>query len=100
VQSDKTVYRYSFVADVPMADVESSLILAGMAIESLHGEAEVRLDGGYILDEAKRVCVIDASTPLGRDLARIFVGFLAREFSSEAFSVERVEKHQAAPAAA
>lgn len=100
MQSNRIIYRYLFDANVPMDEIEASLLLTGMAIESLYGPADIRLDGGYYLDAEKRVCVIEASTPVGRDFARIFVGFLTREFSSEAFTVERVGNHQAAPAAA
>ena len=34
--------------------------------------------------------MIDASTPVGRDLNRVFIGFLTREFGPGSFRVERV----------
>ena len=45
--------------------------------------------------EKKRACVVDAGTEVGRHIARIFTGFLTREFGEEAFKVERVDETQA-----
>ncbi len=86
------VYRYVFKPNVPLEDVEASLLLAVMSAESLHGEAQVRLDAAHYLDPAKRACVIDAGTPVGRDINRLFIGFIRREFGEDAFSVERVNE--------
>jgi hypothetical protein len=42
--------------------------------------------------------VVDAATDVGRAIARIFTGFLSREFGEEAFKVERVgDAHPASP---
>ena len=87
----KELYRYSFTADVPLEEVEASLLLAVLATESLHGETQTRLDAAHYLDSAKRTLVIDASTDVGHDLNRLFVGFLSREFGPDAFKVERVD---------
>ncbi len=35
--------------------------------------------------------VIDASTPVGRDLAKVFTALLRREFGEDSFRVERIE---------
>ena len=82
-------YRYSFPDDVSLEDVKASLLLAVMGTESLHG-AQVRLDAHQLFDTERRCCVIDASSPAGRDLNRLFAGFLSREFG-DAFEVERIE---------
>jgi len=37
---------------------------------------------------------VDAATDVGRAIARIFTGFLTREFGEEAFKVERVESEK------
>jgi hypothetical protein len=84
------VYRYGFSVDVSVEDLETSLLLAILSAESLHGEAQVRLDAAHYFDADQRACVIDASTPVGRDVNRLFVGFLRREFGEDAFSVERL----------
>ena len=41
-------------------------------------------------DGKKRTVVIDAATDVGRDLNRIFIGLITREFGSGSFRVERV----------
>ena len=89
----KDLYRYAFTADVPIEEVEASLLLAVMATESLHGETQTRLDAAHYLDPIKRACVIDAGTPVGRDLNRLFLGFVSREFGEDAFQVERIQQH-------
>lgn len=87
----KELYRYGFQPHVPLEEVEASLLLALLATESLHGEAQVRLDASHYLEPDRRACVIDAGTPVGRDVNRLFVGFLRREFGEDAFTVERVD---------
>jgi hypothetical protein len=87
----KDMYRYAFREEVPIEEVEASLLLAVLAAESLYGEAQTRLDAAHYLDPAKRACVIDAGTPVGRDLNRFFTGFLIREFGADSFRVERVD---------
>ncbi len=93
----KELYRYAFSPGVPIEEVEASLLLAVLATSSLHGEAQTRLDAAHYLDTAERACVIDAGTPVGRDLNRLFTGFLTREFGAEAFFVERIEDHDHLP---
>lgn len=88
--SQEKLYRYSFQPEALLEDVEASIVLALMATESLHGESQVRLDASHYLDHEQRACVIDASTPVGRDLNRLFVGFLNREFGADSFQVEHV----------
>ena len=88
------VYRYTFAPTVPIEEVEASLVLAVMATESLHGQAQVRLDAAHAIDAGKRMCVIDASTLVGRDLNRLFIGFIGREFGEDSFQVERVDEHR------
>ena len=84
------IYRYSFLPSVPFEEVEASLVLAIMAAESLHGQAQVRLDVAHAVDPEKRCCVIDATTCAGRDVNRLFIGFFGQEFGQDAFQVERV----------
>ena len=92
---DRPVYRFQFLEGVSLQSVENSLILALIAVQGLHGRAQVRLDASFLLEEKKRACVIDVSTDVGKDLARIFTGFLVREFGEERFSVEKVTTTQA-----
>ncbi len=73
-------YRYTFEEHVPSEEIEASLLLAILATESLHGESQTRLDAAHYFDPDKRACVIDAGTPVGRDLNRLFTGFIALGF--------------------
>jgi len=84
------VYRYTFKPNVPPEDLEASLLLAVLSAESLHGEAQVRLDAAHFFDQNRRACVIDSGTAVGRDHNRLFIGFLRREFGEDAFRVERL----------
>ncbi len=86
----RTLYRYSFRPTVDLAEVEDSLLLAVYAAEGVHGQAQVRMDGAFLLEERQRACVVDATTPVGETIARVFTRFLAREFGEDAFTVERV----------
>lgn len=87
----KDIYRYSFAPPVLLDEVEATLLLAIWGAESLHGESQVRLDAAHLLDRTRRTCVIDAGTPAGRDVNRLFIGFFRREFGDDAFRVERIE---------
>lgn len=91
------LYRYSFSKLVPFEEVEASLLLALMATESLHGQAQVRLDASGRLDPARHACLIDAGTPVGRDLNRLFTGFLSREFGDDLYAVERIRTRNDRP---
>lgn len=86
------VYRYTFAAEASIEEIEASLLQAIMATESLHGESQTRLDVAHYLDRDERACVIDAGTSVDRDLNRLFIGFLDREFGPDSFTVERVEE--------
>jgi hypothetical protein len=86
----RELYLYHFPPPVPLEEVEATLLLALWGTESLHGESQARLDAAHFLDRDRRACVIDAGTPVGRDLNRLFVGFIRREFGEDAFRVERV----------
>jgi hypothetical protein len=86
----RELYRFTFAPEVSLQEVEASLVLALFAVESLHGEAQVRLDAAHAFVAQRRACVLDAATDVGRDLNRIFVGFLRREFGEAAFQVERL----------
>lgn len=94
---NKEIYRYAFDPSARMQDVEEALLLAVLAAESLHGQSRVRMDASYCVDAEKRACVIDATTPVGRDICRIFTGFAIREFGENAFKVKRVVDVPGAP---
>ncbi|WP_254508568.1 hypothetical protein [Anatilimnocola floriformis] len=84
-------FRYDFGNDVPMEEVQASILLAVLGCESLHGETGVHLNATYSLDVAGRTCVVDVSNDVGSDLNRLFAGFVRREFGRGKFSVKRIE---------
>jgi len=86
------LYRYGFRFDLKTEEVEETLLLAILGAESLHGESQVRLDAAHFFDAEKRACVIEANTTVGRDLNKLFVGFMRREFGEDTFKVERIDK--------
>ncbi|MCC7409534.1 MAG: hypothetical protein IT442_15830 [Phycisphaeraceae bacterium] len=91
---------FTFQDSVPMAEVESTLRLAVLAVESLHGEDRVRLEARAKVDRQARVCVIDTSLDVGRTLATVFGGFVRREFGEEAFTIAQATGVQALAGAA
>ena len=88
LENGMQIYRYVFETNAPMEEVEASLVMAMFAVESLHGEARVRLEASHAFSSDKRSCVINTGGVVGRDLNRIFVGFIQREFGSDSFRVE------------
>src|SRR5262245_15914876 len=84
------VYRYRFAPGTSPHDVEAALVLAILATEALRGESQTRLDAAHHFEPESLSCAIEASTESGRDLNRLFVGFVRREFGEDAFRVERV----------
>lgn len=88
----REIYRYQFSHSVDFADVEVALLLAIFATESLHGESQVRLEASHAVDTERHTCVIDAGGCVGRDLNRLFVGFVRREFGEVSFRVTRIDQ--------
>jgi hypothetical protein len=83
------MYRYSFSEDTAFEQVQSTLLLALWATESIHGDAAVRLDAAHSTDDERRLIEIDGTTPTGLTLNKLLVGFLVREFGPLGFRVER-----------
>lgn len=80
-------YRYSFKRHIPIDDIQDSLTLAIIGAENLFGRSKLRLDGWWRLDRQRRRCVVDASTEVGESIAKLFTGYLAKEFGETAFRV-------------
>lgn len=72
----RTVYKFTFDANVPMDGITKLLALSTISVESIHGESAMMLDGGFLMNIRRRTCLIDAESPTGNDLARVFTGFL------------------------
>lgn len=88
----RLVYKYSISKRVSMEDVEESLMLAALAAESLHGRSALKIDAAFRLNKKTGICVIDAESQVGLDIARIFAGFLTKGFGEAAFEVEHTEE--------
>ena len=84
------VYRFEFDRSVPLDEAEMSLHLAIFAVEGLYGQARVRLDAGYHLDEPRNAIIVDGTTEVGAAVVRVFTAFLFREFGEDKFEVGRV----------
>lgn len=84
------IYLFTFSEKVSFSEIEESMFLATMAAESLHGRSSLRMDAAFTLDAEKRTAAVDARTDVGRAIARIFTGFLTREFGEDKFKVDRV----------
>jgi hypothetical protein len=78
---------------VPMDEVENTLRLARLAVESLHGEDRVAIETVATIDHASRSCLIDTTVDTGRALAVVFAGYVRREFGNAAVRVQRVTFH-------
>lgn len=83
-------YSYRFARTVPADELAATLALAVVAAECVVGESRARLDLVHAYDPGRRAVVIDASTPAGRVLCRLFVGLATREFGHGAVAVRRV----------
>ena len=93
-----TTITFTFGTDVPMREVEFTLQLALLAVESLHGEDRVMLETGSRVDHPSRTCTIDTTSDTGRTLAVVFGGFARREFGDEAVTVRLINPCTTTPA--
>ena len=85
------IYRYQFASAVPVEVIEATLLRTLLTTEYLHGASSVRLDAAHYLDIEQKTCVVDATTPVGEDINKLFVGSLQTEFGPDRFTVERIE---------
>lgn len=97
------VFRFEFEPTVPIIEAEMTMHLATYAVEGLYGEARVRLEAAYHLDDSHRSITVDGGTDVGAALVKVFTRLLIREFGEDGFRVRRVEPNavriQAAEAA-
>ncbi len=85
-----SIYRFKFNSGVDLEEIDSILLFATMLSESIHSEAQVRLDTSWSLDVSNRMCEVNATARVGRDLARMFSELVTLEFGDRSFEVERV----------
>lgn len=94
----KPQYNYRFKEGPSIDEIGDLLFLAALAVESLHGRSSLRLDGTFQLQKPERVCQVNASTQVGRDLARIFTGFLCHQIGEKSFEVRLSDERELATA--
>ncbi|MHB1002023.1 MAG: hypothetical protein ACYC27_22510 [Armatimonadota bacterium] len=68
----RTTYRFSFNESIPMKEILKGLLLSTIALEAIHGESAMLVDGKFNVCERNKECIIDAETPVGADLAKVF----------------------------
>jgi hypothetical protein len=87
----RNVYRFEFDPDIDPTDIRSSLLLARWGTEALFGVSVIFLEASAYYSAENRFCVIDISSEPGECLARLFTGYLLREFDEHQFRVTREE---------
>lgn len=83
-----SLVRFSFNDSISMSEVEATLRLALLAVQSLHGEDRLRLEAHVSLDHGQRLCFVDTTAEVGRTLALIFAGYVRREFGEAAYDMQ------------
>jgi hypothetical protein len=84
-------FRFVFHADVPLDEVELTLLLATFAAEGLFGIPRVAMECRYELDDAKRTIELKADSEVGVTVAQIFAGLMLKEFGEGSFRVENIK---------
>jgi hypothetical protein len=80
---------FEFSPDVPIDEIEGTFKLALLATETLFGTDRVLIEAVYRIDLANRAIDVDRCNNVGGTLALVFLGFLRREFGSDAFRMKR-----------
>jgi len=85
-------YKFTFRRHIDIEGVADALTLSILRAENLHGRSKVRMDGWWRFDRQRRSCVIDAATEVGKSIARLFTGYLSKEFGERSFHVLPVKQ--------
>ena len=91
------VYRITIDRAAKVNETEQTLHLAIFAAQGLFGEAQVRIDMAYHVDEPRRALILDGSTAVGRAVLRMFVALMFNEIGRDAFTIRRVPNMDLAP---
>lgn len=87
----RTIYHFTFRANVCLDAVEDALLLAVLAAEALHGAGRDAPDVVHLPADAPRTYVIDARTKAGNAVLRVFFAYVFRMFGPRAFRVVTAE---------
>ena len=85
----QNVYNFTFDDSVSAVDVQSTFMLALIAVESMHGSVAVRMECRFNCYQKMRQYHVHTDSPIGNDLARIFAGFAMRAYGYGAVQVQR-----------
>lgn len=83
-------YQFKFDNKVPFEEIDSTLMIATLAAECLHGRTRIQLDAHFKASRKDNICWIDGDTVVGQTIARIFAGLMVRLFGEKAFKVKRI----------
>lgn len=92
-------FRFQFENDVSLTEAEQTLHLALFAVEGLFGEARVRLEASYRVDERGDAILVNGGPDVGASLVKVFTGLLLREFGADAFRVRPLNAAEPEPVA-
>jgi hypothetical protein len=92
-------YRFQFEPEVSLTEAEQTLHLALFAVEGLFGEARVRLEGSYRVDERGDAILVNGGSDVGDAVVKVFTGLLLREFGADAFQVRPIPAAKPEPVA-
>lgn len=87
----KTLYHFTFPDGTKKEFIEEQVALAILNAESAFGKPAVRLATSYYVAEGLPECLLEASTPVGEHIAKVFTGLLIADLGEENFKVELVE---------
>ena len=92
------MFEFRFCDTAPAEEIEATIVLTLLALESLHGEAKVRLEARHHFDSERRTCLVDATSQVGQDFARLLTGFARREYGDDGFSIRHLAAREFAEA--
>ena len=82
-----TTYRFSFADLAQLDEAESTLHLAILAAEGLYGEALLRVEFAYSLDDEGTCLHVHGGNDVSDTVVRIFTALAIKEFGATAFTV-------------
>jgi len=82
---ERVMFRFS--KRVAIDEIEGTLRLACLAVESLHGTERVQLEARYAIARAHRTVTITVMNDVGKTLALVFSGYARREYGEQAVAM-------------
>ncbi len=86
---ESKIYTYQFDKSLSVNAIKETLLLAVIGAEGIHGATQLKLDNPIKFEKQGRLVTLDASTNIGKAIARIFTNLLQRQFPENNFQVSR-----------